>query len=141
MNNMGSEIRLHSDADINYVQAMGGMGTQISFTDQPDEQEITRRVKEIGRIFPEYEKADICAETVAKMLGVTDTLEKVKTMIVGLSILLAALITVLMERSFISKEKGEIALMKAIGTGNSRIYMYHALRFLFVGLIAVLLAE
>ena len=31
--------------------------------------------------------------------------------------------------------------MKAIGTGNSRIYMYHALRFLFVGLIAVLLAE
>ena len=36
MNNMGSEIRLHSDADINYVQAMGGLGTQISFTDQPD---------------------------------------------------------------------------------------------------------
>ena len=47
----------------------------------------------------------------------------------------------LMERSFIAKEKGEIALMKAIGTRNGTIYAYHTLRFLFVGMIAVIIGE
>ena len=71
----------------------------------------------------------------------TDTLAAVKSLIVVLFIVLVALITVLMERSFIAKEKGEIALMKAIGTQNGTIYAYHTLRFLFVGLIAVILGE
>ena len=46
-----------------------------------------------------------------------------------------------MERSFIANEQGEIALMKAIGTRNGKIYAYHALRFLFVGMIAVIIGE
>jgi putative ABC transport system permease protein len=45
------------------------------------------------------------------MLGVADTLAAVKSLIVILAIVLAALITVLMERSFIAKEKGEIFAM------------------------------
>lgn len=65
----------------------------------------------------------------------------VKSLIVILTIILAALITVLMERSFIAKEQGEIALMKAVGTRNGKIYAYHALRFLFVGMIAVFIGE
>ena len=60
---------------------------------------------------------------------------------VALTIALTALVTVLMERSFIAKEQGEIALMKAIGTRNAKIYAYHTLRFAFVGLIAVILGE
>ena len=51
------------------------------------------------------------------------------------------LVTVLMERSFIAKEEGEIALMKAIGIRNSGIYAYHTLRFLFVGILAVMIGE
>ena len=47
------------------------------------------------------------------MVGVADTLASVKSLIVILTIILAALITVLMERSFIAKEQGGIALMKA----------------------------
>ena len=62
-------------------------------------------------------------------------------MVVILTIVLTALITVLMERSFIAKETSEIALMKAVGTRNSRIYAYHTLRFAFVGVIAVIIAE
>lgn len=75
------------------------------------------------------------------MIGVADTLAAVKSLIVILTIVLAALITVLMERSFIAKEQGEIALMKAIGTRNGKIYAYHSLRFLFVGIMAVVIGE
>ena len=141
MNMQGSGIRLHSDEYINYVQAQGGSGTQITFTDNPDSKEIERRIEEIQRIFPDYEGIETCAEVTAGMLGVTDTLEAVKSLMTMLTIVLAALITVLMERSFIAKEQGEIALMKAVGTRNGKIYGYHTLRFLFVGMIAVIIGE
>ena len=111
------------------------------FTDNPDSKEIKWRMEEIQRIFPDYENIKTCAEEVAEMLGVTDTLDAVKSLMVILTMVLSALITVLMERSFIAKEKGEIALMKAVGTRNGKIYAYHALRFLFVGMIAVILGE
>ena len=141
MNTQGSGIRLHSDEYINYAQATVYVNTQIVFTDNPDSEEINWRMEEIQRIFPEYENIETCAETVKDMLGVADTLASVKSLIVILAIILAALITVLMERSFIAKEQGEIALMKAVGTRNGKIYAYHALRFLFVGIITVFIGE
>lgn len=141
MNMQGVGLRLHSDEYINYVQAQGSTGTQIMFTDNPDSKEIERRVEELQRIFPDYENIETCAKATSDMLGVVDTLEAVKSLMVMLTIVLVALVTVLMERSFIAKEQGEIALMKAIGTRNRKIYAYHALRFLFVGLIAVIMGE
>jgi len=141
MNMQGSGIRLHCDEYINYVQAQAGANTQITFTDNPDSKEIEQRMEEIQKIFPDYENIKTCAEATADMLGVTDTLAAVKSLVVVLTIVLAALITVLMERSFIAKEQGEIALMKAIGTRNGKIYVYHALRFAFVGIIAVIIGE
>ncbi len=75
------------------------------------------------------------------MMGVTDTLDAVKSMVVVLTVILAVLITVLMERSFIAREQGEIALMKAVGMQNEAIYTYHVARFAFVGIAAVLFGE
>ena len=141
MNQFGAGIRLHSEEEINYIQAVGGISTQITFTDHPDSKEIEQRVEEIQRIFPDYGKIQTCAKATADMLGVTETLAAVKSLVVILTIVLAALITVLMERSFIAKEEGEIALMKAVGMRNGKIYAYHTLRFLFVGMIAVIMGE
>ncbi len=141
MNQAGDGIRLHSDEEINYIQANGSVATQLMFTDNPDDKEIERRIDEIQRIFPDYENIETCAERTSDMFAVTETLAAVKFFMAVLTIVLAALITVLMERSFIAKETGEIALMKAMGTRNSSIYGYHALRFLFVGIIAVIIAE
>lgn len=142
MNMQGSGIRLHSDAYINYVQAAASVdGTQITFTDHPDSREIERRMEEIQRIFPDYENIRTCAEATADMIGIGGALDAVKSLVGGLTIVLAALITVLMERSFIAKEQGEIALMKAVGTRNGKIYAYHTFRFLFVGIMAVMIGE
>ena len=141
MNQAGDGIRLHSDEKINYIQANGSVGTQIMFNDNPDDKEIERRIDEIQRLFPDYENIETCAEMTSDMIGVTETLAAVKSLVAVLTIVLSALITVLMERSFIAKEQGEIALMKAVGTTNGKIYAYHALRFLFVGIMAVIIAE
>jgi putative ABC transport system permease protein len=139
MNNGGVGLRLHSDEYINYIQTQGILDTQIMFTDNPDSREIEERKEEIQNIFPDYENVETCAKVVADMLSVTDTLDTVKKLMVILTVVISALVTVLMERSFIAKEKGEIALMKAVGTRNGKIYAYHALRFTFVGIIAVIL--
>lgn len=141
MNQQGNGIRLHSGEEINYVHAAGYINTQIMFADNPDSREIECRIDEIEKIFPECENIQICSEAIADMVGVAETLEAVKLLVAILTIVLAALITVLMERSFIAKEQGEIAIMKAIGTRNEKIYAYHTLRFLFVGIIAVIIAE
>ncbi|MGN0619892.1 MAG: ABC transporter permease [Ruminiclostridium sp.] len=141
MNTQGSTIRLYTDEYINYAQSAGGIGTQIIFTDSPDEEETALRIEKIKELYPEFTEVLTCSEWVQKNVGVADTLDSVKQLVAILTVVLAALITVLMERSFIAKEQGEIALMKAIGTRNGRIYAYHALRFAFVGIIAVIIGE
>ena len=141
MNMQGSGIRLHSDEYINYVQALSSIPTQITFTDNPNSNEMEQRMEEIQRIFPNYENIKTCAEAAADMVGVAGTLDAVKSLMVVLTIVLAALITVLMERSFIAKEQAEIALMKAIGMRNAKIYEQHTLRFFISAAAAVLIAE
>ncbi len=141
MLNMGDGIRLHQDAEINYIEAQGGTGIHILFDDNPNEEEILRRVDKIEKLCPDNGEIITCKEEVADMLGVTETLNSLKFMTAILTVVLATLITVLMERSFIAKEQGEIALMKAVGTRKSKIYAYHTLRFLFVGIIAVIIGE
>ena len=46
-----------------------------------------------------------------------------------------------MDRSFISKEKSETALMKAIGISNGSIILQHTLRFVIVSVIACILSS
>ena len=141
MHSMGNGLRFYTDEEINYIQAQGGLTIQVIFTDNPDDKEISQRIERIYNLYPEIDKIETCAEAVENMVGVADTLDAVKSMVAILTIVLVALITVLMERSFIAKEQGEIALLKAIGTRNGRIYVCHALRFLFVGIIAVIIGE
>lgn len=141
MNNQGVQIRLHTDAVINYIQANAGTDLRIRFLDQPDEEEIRRRIDKINELYPEFTKISTATEYIEKNVGVTDTLHAIKCMAAILTIILTALITVLMERSFISKEQGEIALMKAIGIPNGTIYAYHTARFALIGMIAVIIGE
>lgn len=141
MYNMGEGMRFHEDEEINYIQAQGAFFMQIKFTDAPDQKEVARRMEKIQELYPEFDNVSNRAECISNMLKVTDTLDTLKQMAVALTIILTALITILMERSFIVKEQGEIALMKAMGTRNRKIYAYHTLRFVFVGSIMVIAAE
>jgi putative ABC transport system permease protein len=140
MQSFGEGILLHVDAEVNYAQTVGATDVLVLFPDDPGKEEVQRRMDVIRELYPQCEPKT-CAEIVSEMLMVTDAMDAMKYLVAVLTILLTALVTVLMERSFIAKEKGEIALMKAIGTRNSKIYAYHTLRFTFVGLIAVIIGD
>lgn len=141
MSNMGEGVRLHEDEEIDYIQAQSALFTQIKFTDAPDQKEIARRKEKIRKLYPELDDVSNRAESISTLLKVVDTIDAVKQMVVVLTFILAVLITMLMERSFIVKEQGETALMKAIGIRNGKIYAYHTLRFAFVGCMTVIAAE
>ncbi len=141
MVNQGISVRVHTDCDINYIAASGSPGTQIKFTDDPDDQEVLRRIEKIKELYPKFSSVKTAGETVSVTTGVGGAIDAVKKMSAVLTVILVALITVLMERSFIAKEQAEIALMKAIGMRNAKIYGQHTLRFFISAAAAVLLAE
>ncbi|MDE6592457.1 MAG: FtsX-like permease family protein [Oscillospiraceae bacterium] len=141
MVNQGVAARFYSGEDINYIQCATVQSMQIKFTDDPDGKEINRRIEKLGDIYPEFSSIKTAGEWAREITGVADAMDAVKKISALLTVILAALITVLMERSFIAKEQGEIALMKAIGVRNGKIYAYHTLRFVFVGIAAVIIGE
>ena len=141
MVNQGISVRVHTDCDINYIAASGSPGTQIKFTDDPDDKEVLRRIEKIKELYPKFPSVKTAGETVSDTTGVGDAIDAVKKMSAVLTVILVALITVLMERSFIAKEQAEIALMKAIGMRNAKIYGQHTLRFFISTAAAVFLAE
>lgn len=141
MVNQGTSARVHNDCDINYLSTVGSPGMQIKFTDDPDETEVLRRIEKIRELYPEFSSVKTSGETVSDTTGVGDAIDAVKKMSAVLTVILAALITVLMERSFIAKEQAEIALMKAIGMRNAKIYGQHTLRFFISAAVAVIIAE
>ena len=141
MVNQGISVRVHTDCDINYIAASGSPGTQIRFTDDPDDKEVLSRIEKIKELYPKFSSVKTAGETVKDTTGVGDAIDAVKKMSAVLTVILAALITVLMARSFIAKEQAEIALLKAIGIRNAKIYGQYTLRFFIAAATAVLLAE
>ncbi len=139
MNQLGEIVRLHNDAPTHYRDSIGCFYTQATFTDHPDQAEISRRMERIGEIFDTNEVFDT-AGFVRDCTMVADTLRAVEYLLLIITMIVTALITVLMERSFISKETSEIALMKAIGIRSRRIIGQHTLRFVITAGAAVVLS-
>lgn len=113
----------------------GCMGLQIHFDGSPDKATIEHNVERLKDIL-DTDKVYTTSEMIKTMTSVSDMLTAIKRMMMILTVIVTAMIVILMERSFISKEKSEIALMKAIGIDGGSIIGQHTLRFVFVALAA-----
>ena len=67
-------------------------------------------------------------------------MEAVQYLLLAITLVVVFFVTILMERSFISDEKGEIAIMKAVGFRDGRVILWHVIRFGIVAVVAVILA-
>ena len=72
--------------------------------------------------------------------GAGGYLNDTKWLIVLVVILINILVAVLMEKSFLTKERGEIAMLKAIGFRNSSIIGWQVLRITIVMLLSALIS-
>lgn len=135
MINMGEGLRFSSDADLDGITISGIFAMQA----EVDGLEAEEACKLLEEIYPEKEIGD--ARTFMKrMLGyITDQLDVVRFVIVALVLLINSLITALMMKTFIAKERGEIAMLKSIGFANRTIRGWQTARILLILAAAIVI--
>lgn len=139
MTQIGNVVRLHEDVETDMSASAGSYPFQIDFDDDPDPEEIDKRVDKLKDIF-KTDNVFNAADFVKDCTGASDIISGVKNLVLIVTMIIIVLIIVLMERSFIAKEKAEIALLKALGFKNSHIIAQHTLRFAIVGILSSLIA-
>ena len=139
MNQLGQVIRLHEDAPLAEVVPGTTYPAQIDFDDDPDAKTIEDR-KEILRKHWDSDKVQNVTEFVKDSTNSADAIAAVKNLVLIISVMIIVMIVVLMERSFIAKEKAEIALMKALGNKDKFIIRQHAFRFVIVAAVSGVLS-
>ncbi len=140
LNNMGEGVRFHQDVKLDYHYAAGSFGTQVNYKDTPDRDTLAQRKAMLEKLYPDA-KIYTSGEYIGYMMGggVTDQLEDMKTLILSIVLGINALVAVLMVKSFIAREKNEIALLKAIGFKNVPLTLWQTLRIGIVLVVSVIL--
>ncbi|MBR3057912.1 MAG: ABC transporter permease [Clostridiales bacterium] len=138
-NQIGEIIRLHPDAPTDNKYSSSLMAFQITFDDHPSDKVILERKAILEKELKGY---DIFTTSgyVADCIGVVGTMEAVQYLLLAITLIIVSLVTILMELSFIADEKSQIALLKAIGFKNGKIYKWHVIRFGIVAAVACILA-
>lgn len=128
MNNMGEGVRFHQNARLDYRYAAGSFGMQVNYRDNPDKGELTRRKELLLGLYPDA-KVYTSGEYIGYMIGdVAGQLDRLKILILIIVFGINALVAVLMVKSFIIKEKSEIALLKAMGFQDRSLILWQTLR-------------
>lgn len=139
MNNLGEGIRFYEGEKIDFDLAAGSFAIQILYKDNPDKETIQERKDLLKQ---EYRDTDVfsAGEYISYMIGdVVGQLEGVKSLILGIILCINILVALLMIKSFITKEKGEIAMLKAVGFSNTSLVTWQSLRIGIVLSVSILL--
>lgn len=139
LSQLGQVGRLHPDVDVHSQDISSGYPFQIDFDEKVSGKELERRFDRIRELFQPQEllEVDGFVESSTKAAPMVSAL---KNLLLIITIGVIFLMTALMERSFISRERREIALSKALGIRSRDVLIHHALRFMFMLLISLILA-
>lgn len=139
MTNMGEGIRFYHDEPLDYSQAVGSFAVQIKYTDEPDSGELKQRKDLLQSLYPDYD-VQTTGEYINSMIGdVAGQLQGIKHLILVVILCINVLVTVLMIKSFIAKERGEIAMLKSIGFKNASLTAWQTLRIGIILMISILI--
>lgn len=130
---------LYKDFDLGHLPASNVMGVQIHFDGSPDKERINQNIEKLKSLL-ESDKVYTTSNFINNFTGMSDTINSIKKIMMILTVIVTAMIVILMERSFIAKEKSEIALMKAVGVTDGSIAAQHTLRFVIASILACILS-
>ena len=130
---------LYKDFDLGHLPASNVMGVQIHFDGSPDKERINQNIEKLKSLL-ESDKVYTTSDFINNFTGMSDTINSIKKIMMILTVIVTAMIVILMERSFIAKEKSEIALMKAVGVTDGSIAAQHTLRFVIASILACILS-
>ena len=139
MNKMGNLIRLYDDAPTSLTHYSGSINIQIAFTDNPSWEEIQSRKAKVKDIF-NSNKVEDRREFAINNMGALDAMKAVELLLMAVTVIVVVLVTIMMERSFISKETKQIAILKAMGFRDMEVIKWHVMRFGILTVIAAVIA-
>ena len=134
---IGSSARMNPELDcsneimFSYWNIMVDMKTDKTQSEMADE---------LNDQLPDYEWVDAQYMIDANVGGIQQSLREMMVPMTGMLCAVIMLITFLMERLFIVREKGEIAMMKSIGYKNRVIRLWQVLRMVWVAIISMVAA-
>jgi len=135
MMNMGQGYRVSRSAELDQEYAAGIFCIQIEIKDMESE-EACEKLKEI---FPEYKIMDAEGFLDNMIGGVIEQLNTLIVFIIGIVLVINSLITVLMMKTIMTKERGDIALLKSIGFTNRSLAAWQTLRILLVLIASIVM--
>ena len=140
MNNMGEGVRFNEKLDIDFSKALGYFSCQIRYKDEPSDAEVDSRSEKIKELYPEYKFRSAGEYLDYSIGGVAGAMSGTKDFIILIVMTINILIVVLMERSFLTKERGEIALMKAMGFKSRTLIAWQTIRIALLMAVASIIA-
>lgn len=140
MNNMGEGIRLNENLPMDFSKVLGYFSYQIKYTDNPSDSELNKRYEIIKELYPDYKLRTAGEYLDYSISGVAGAMADTKSFIIIMVMIINILVVVLMEKSFLTRERGEIALMKAIGFKNHTLIAWQTIRIAILMLTAVIIA-
>lgn len=136
MMNMGNGFRVSRKAVLQNQYLSGLFAIQVEPEKPMEEKELKAL---LCKIYPDY-KISTSSEYISRMIGgVLDQMDAMKILLSGVVLSINLLITVLMMKTLITRERGEIAILKSIGFSDKTLKGWQSMRILLVLGAAVLL--
>lgn len=139
MNNMGEGARFSTEVELDYAMINFATGVQFNFEEEYSDEEKEELIKEIAEILPKGCTIDSSKGSLNSMLGgIADRLIPIKYAMLAVVTLVNILIVMLMQKMFILREKGEMAMLKSIGFANKDIINWQTKRIAMVIFLGVI---
>ena len=134
---LGESARLNPAIDMSgeimsgYWKPMVDMDTDLS------QEEMVRKLE---KEFPEYDWVTAQQVVDTNVGSVKDTMRAMQIPMTAMLCILIMLITILMMKLFIVREKGQLAMLKSIGYRNRQIRLWLMMRMVWVVMISMIFA-
>lgn len=135
MMNMGQGYRVSRSAGLEAEYASGIMGIQVEI----EGMESAEACEKLKEIFPDYKIMDAKGALDSMIGGIIEQIDTLTYFIVAVVLVINSLITVLIMKTLMAKERGEIALLKSIGFANRSLMGWQTARVLLLLAASVVL--
>lgn len=142
MTNMGQGIRFVENAEIDCDYIAGTPGMQLRL-DKGNGEDFYENLKEYVKKTEEVmdgAQVKTMKKYVGDMIGsISDKITEFKSLVLIVVIAISILIVVLMQKMFMVREEGKIAMFKALGFSNGKIIQWQLKRISMVLIIGIIL--
>ena len=135
MMNMGKGFRVSRMAKMDENYFSGVPCIQVEIADMSSK-EACERIKEI---FPDYKVIQTLDYVNEMNGGVADTVQLLTNLIIMMVLIINSLMTALMMKAMMTKERGDIAMLKSIGFSDKSIRAWQIERILLILVFAIVL--